>query len=585
MANTDVKGINISNELRAHYVSPCAGFIPFPDTNGYAEYTDVPKDSTPKSSSSWDIEHSEFGTSYAAIPNFLGPLPPSRIDVVIPDQTQWPPSLWSQLDARDSVHVTGSRINSLGISTYLRDGLQSWSDNIENFADVYRDLPFGSTILLNNMAEDVGSLDFQIMPNKTLMQSGIFLSAEELRAMWGYRESDMPPTMPYTKMLRLKQLSGDAILVWVSGEGKYEDAMMVFKSTKGNPARTYHEIKVLLALEPLKTIAGRPRKLITIPSSGAVCGFLMTYYKGGNLEDILPERRLKGTLAYYQQAYWSVDLTKSLLHIQKSPAKFCSDLRLDQWVLSKQADGPEVAVLLDLEQSRNIYNWAPPEIYYLEWIAELGSRAYSRGRDLPDDIITKYQDILNRYLQSRGFPSPLEGRPSHYDNPPHGWHWPWLTSSPAEQEAGMVYMLGRALWCIFEGVGDADVVLGRSNVYDGRQRFPEFVRTPPAMRWIIQTCTLGAREWIDGPIKIYRRGGKVFPLGRTGWCGEPEGTFEETKETVRLFWQDEMRKAERFVEARMRHDKNEASESDLELLHYLKRPTLKQVLSRLHRFL
>ncbi|KAJ8126177.1 hypothetical protein O1611_g7462 [Lasiodiplodia mahajangana] len=455
MADTAVKGFNIANKLRANYVFPCAGFIPFPDTNGYAEYADVPKDSTQKSSSSWIIEDSGFGTTYAAIPTFLGRLPPSRIDVIIPDQTQWPPSLWSRLDARDSVHVTGSRVNSLGISSYLRDALQSWSDRDENFSDVYRGLSFGSTILLKNLSEDFSTLDFEILPNKAVTEPGVFLSSEELRAIWGYHESEMPPTIPYTKLRRLKQLSSDVILVSVSDENK-EEAVMVFKSTKGNPARNYHEIKMLLALEPTETILGRPRHLVTIPSSGTVCGFLLTYYEGGNLADILSERRLSGTLTHRQQLSWALDLTNSLIHIQNSPVKFYSDLRLDQLVLSRKPDGSETAVLLDLEQSRNVYNWAPPEIYYLEWISELGSRAYARTRGLPNDVIVKYQSILDSYLKSRGFPTPLQGRSNRYDNATNGWYWPWLTSTPAEQDAGMVYMLGKALWCLFEGIGDAD---------------------------------------------------------------------------------------------------------------------------------
>ncbi|GAP89079.1 putative CBL-interacting serine threonine-protein kinase 19 [Rosellinia necatrix] len=135
----------------------------------------------------------------------------------------------------------------------------------------------------------------------------------------------------------------------------------------------------------------------------------MIYYEGGNLEDILSERTLSGTLTYRQQLSWALGLTTSLIHIQKSPVKFYSDLRLDQLVLSKKPDGSEKAALLDLEQSRNVYNWAPPEIYYLEWIVELGSRAYARTRDLPNDIIAKYQSILDRYLKSRDFLEPLQG--------------------------------------------------------------------------------------------------------------------------------------------------------------------------------
>ncbi|KAI0200642.1 hypothetical protein F4808DRAFT_470349 [Astrocystis sublimbata] len=583
MPDTVVKGFNIANKLRINYVFACAGFIPFPDTNGYAEYVDVPKISTLQSSSPWIIEYSGFGISYAAIPTFLGCLPPSRIDVVIPDQTQWPASLWSQLDARDSVHVNGPRVNSLGISSYLRDGLQSWSDSVGNFADVYRGLPFGSTILLKNLTEDPSSLNFQILPNKAVTEPGLFLSSEELRTLWGYDESDMPSTIPFTKLRRLKQLSSEIILVSVSDETK-EEAVMVFKSTRSNPAKTYHEIKMLLALEPAETILGRPRHLVTIPCNGSVCGFLMIYYEGGNLEDVLSARRLSGTLIHRQQLSWALDLTTSLIHIQKSPVKFYSDLRLDQLVLSRRPDGSEKLVLLDMEQSRNVYNWAPPEIYYLEWIAELGSRAYARARDLPKNIMAKYQSILDRYLQSRDFPVPLQGRKHHYDNAANGWYWPWLTSTPTEQDAGMVYMLGKALWCLFEGIGDADVVLGRSGISDGQQRFPEFKRTSSELQQLIKKCTAGAREWGDGHIKIYRREGKVFPLGKTGLHGEPEGTFDESKQAVTQFWRTEMQKAEDFVKARMRHDGNEAGNRDLELLHYLQRPTLQEVLLALKQY-
>ncbi|KAI1130985.1 hypothetical protein F5Y10DRAFT_262721 [Nemania abortiva] len=581
--DTPVKGFNIANKLRANYVFPCAGFVPFPDTNGYAEYVDVPRDSTPQSSSSWIIEYSGFGVSYAAIPTFLGRLPPNRIDVVIPDQTQWPPSLWSQLDARDSVHVTRSRVNSLGISSYLRDALQSWSNSVEKFADVYRGLPFGSTILLKNLSEDLRSLDFQILPNRATMEPGIFLSSEELRTLWEYRESDMPPTIAYTKLRRLKQISSDVILVSVPNETE-EEAIMVFKSSKRSPAKTYHEIKMLLALEPAETILGRPQYLVKIPSNGAVCGFLLTYYEGSNLADILSERMLSGTLTHCQQLSWALDLTTSLIHIQNSPVKFYSDLRLDQLVLSRKPDGSETAVLLDLEQSRNVYNWAPPEIYYLEWISELGCPAYARTRDLPNNVFTKYQSILNSYLQSRGFPAPLQGRPNRYDNAANGWYWPWLTSTLAEQDVGMVYMLGKALWCLFEGIGDADIVLGRSGASDGQQRFPEFIRTPPDLQQLIKRCTAGAREWIDGHIKIYRHEGKVFPLGKTGLHGEPEGSFEETKQTITSFWKAEMQKAEEFVQARMRYDRNEADDRDLELLHYLQRPTLQEVTLALKQY-
>ncbi len=110
------------------------------------------------------------------------------------------------------------------------------------------------------------------------------------------------------------------------------------------------------------------------------------------------------------------------------------------------------------------------------------------------------------------------------------------------------------------------------------------MRTSPNLQELIKISTAGAREWIDGLIKIYRHQGKVFPLGRTGLHGEPEGTFEDTRETIRLFWQNEMRKAEHFVEARMRYDANETREGDIEFLYYLQRPTLGRVLLSLEKY-
>lgn len=56
----------------------------------------------------------------------------------------------------------------------------------------------------------------------------------------------------------------------------------------------------------------------------------------------------------------------------------------------------------------------------------------------------------------------------------------------------MMYMLGKALWCLFEGVWDPGIVLGRSSVYDGQQRFPEFVRTPPDLQGLINISMVGA---------------------------------------------------------------------------------------------
>ncbi|KAK4461558.1 hypothetical protein QBC42DRAFT_329780 [Cladorrhinum samala] len=604
------RGINIANSFRVGYVFVSGAFVEFPCTEkarAYAEYqeddaqavegADIIEssgDAVQNGHFPWEIQASRFGVAYSVIPTFIEDLPPMRIDLVIPDQTDWPPSLWSKLGARDSVHLTGDRIRSLGICKHLAKGLRCWAARTDGFEQMYRSQPFGSTIRLAAVTEQPEQMEFEFVANhKALSRPGAMLSAAELSELWGFDKSEMPPSVPLSALRHKSHLSGEVILVTLprNGLGMPETTsrwqpQLVFKSSKKSFSELYHEIKNLMSMEALPSLMPRPEFLVTIEISGEprVCGFLARYYPGGTLEDVLPQRRLNGTLQLRHQVGWALDLVKTLIHVKQSPIKFYSDLRPDQLVLSPNPDGSETAVLLDFEQSRNLYNWAPEEIYFLEWIAELGLDDFARTDDLPKEVMSKYSAMLKEYLTSRGhpFPPPLAG--ATYDNPPHGWYWPWLCSSPAEQESAMVYMLGKVLWCIFEGVQDADIILGRSNPYDGQQRFPHFIRTPPTLQDLIRRCTAGAREWTDGPIRIYRRGGRVFPLGKTGLNGELEGTLDETKQAIREFWQNEIQEAEQFIAARQRHDQGCATKSDVERLSYLRRPTLAEVQEALERF-
>lgn len=207
-----------------------------------------------------------------------------------------------------------------------------------------------------------------------------------------------------------------------------------------------------------------------------------------------------------------------------------------------------------------------------------------RSHDLPEETVAKFSAILKRYLVLKGQSWPLHGEPDVYDNPPYGWYYPWTLSNRAEQEAGMVFLLAKALWCIFEGREEADVILGRSTLEDGQQRFPGFRLTPEPLRRLIGDCSAGTREWKDGQIKIVRRSGVVFSLGKTGSEGEEKGTLGETLDAIMDFWQNEMVKAESFIEAKMRYYKNEANDDDLQWLDYLLRPSLMDVFRALESF-
>ena len=431
--------------------------------------------------------------------------------------------------------------------------------------------------MFSRVEANCNDMRVDFVPNVDL--AGRMLSAKKLQSMWQLDKSQMPPCIDYRCLKYEKQLAASIILISIPDNPKR--GQLVFKSEITHPGVLYHELKVLLTLPAMRNIIQRPYYLVTTQDDSdepLVCGFLLEYYWRGDLERALPE--MSSSMHVQKRVQWAREVTSALKHVWSS-GYFYSDLRMDNILLSEGKDGSQTVILADFQQSRNVYNWAPPEIYYVEWIAELGHESFMR-KLLPDDKKEQYLKLLNRYLHSRNH-SLLDS--TRYDNPDQGWYFPWLSSNDRERESAMVYLLGKALWCIFEGVGDADIILGRSSTHEMDYRFPEFRRTPEPARRLIKDCTAGAREWIDGPIRIYRWKGKIFPLGQKGGKYEPvwNATADETKRTIKSFWEEEINKAEAFVLARLKYDNKQASELDRELLHYLRRPSLGEVLSRLEK--
>lgn len=361
--------MNIASGLLPNYLFCSAGFIPLPDTHGYVEYTDEKHSSyadwfgldKPGSEDAgmddWRIDFSLFGECYAAIPRFSSPLSPSRIDLHTPEQTQWQSELWSVLEARDSVHMIGARVNELGIARHLCRALTYWSRRTKDFEKQYRELPFGSRIVAHDIKSNIADMQFSFRPNHQL--GSLLLSVSTLEQMWPASERlPMPPCVPLNQLQYEKQLSLQVVLVSLTTEAGSQ--LWVFKSQSAGPAPLFHELKVLLHQPPSVRVVDPPAYLVTTycPEQGEnrVCGFLLKYYKRGTIAKLLPQRRQEGSLTLRQQLQWAKDVTSALLHVINSPAKFYSDLRMDNIVIDTKEDGSETAVLLDLEQGRNIYN-------------------------------------------------------------------------------------------------------------------------------------------------------------------------------------------------------------------------------------
>lgn len=580
--------MNVASSLRRIYSSPLGAFLPLPNPRGYldaanlAHCDDAPPvpNLGPVTECGWRLEGATgFGTHLFAVPLALLPnLPPVQIDVIIPDQMQWSPELWGKLDASRSSHMTDGRFNQLGIAKHVLQVLGHWSSSIPDFEEQYRALPFSSSIVVEEIIADVKNTRVRFSPD--IKQHKNLLSSDELRELWKLPVSGMPQSIDLHHMRYLERKAPGIALVQIIGAEL--EGPSILKARGGDPDAIYHELKQLLHMPPHKNIVAHPLFLVTIRLPGSnvdkVCGFILKYYHGPNFEQAMKVKNREGTLRLADQLSWAKDVARALIHVQSSPVKFASDLKMDN-IMMPTVDGQEIAVLIDFEQSRNVFAWAPTEIYLIEWLGIVANSS----RVAPS-IRQKYTALVQAYSMSRGVNFLTLGRSEKYDNPPTGWYLPWVTSTAAEQEAGNVCLLGKVIWCIFEGVGNINVALRASKPDNENPEFPTFIRSPDVIQDLVRRCTEGSREWTDGPLGLRRNGSKIYPRGRAGLDGEPTANLEETRQAIQKVWAGELVKGEAILEARMRHDQGGATEYDMEKLLYLKRPKLQEVLDELEKF-
>lgn len=168
---------------------------------------------------------------------------------------------------------------------------------------------------------------------------------------------------------------------------------------------------------------------------------------------------------------------------------------------------------------------------------------------------------------------------AYYDNPRDGYNIPWMCLRPREQEHAEVYMLGRLLWCIFEGMAAPQ----RGAVWQSYHRepefdFPEFRRTPAALRPLILRCTRGHRDQLSN--YVVRKGSRiVLRDDDVGMKAGGDGSPAEIMAVARAFWTREVRWAEEFVLERARRLEEGSWDEN-----YFGRETLRGVEAALSRF-
>lgn len=507
----------------------------------------------------WRIDGcTAFGSQFYAVPLFLDSTPPARMDVFIPEPAKLSPELRRVLDVDVAFHTTGgSRIAGLGITRHILRILQHWTLQQKDPADIYKNRPFGSRIVFKNLPIKVADAEITIAPTYYLERQ--LLSVEALEKFWG-SEIKLPPTIEINEVVYLSQLHDSVCLVAIEGK------TWIFKALTSYTKYLYHELKQLLTITPHPNIIARPAHLVTKKCSFggkvAVIGFTLEYHTWGSLRDLIPFLRIHNMVTVADEIRWSIQLASALCHLRETSTIFYPDLRLDNIVLSETKD----AVMVDFEQRGVWCEFAAPEVNALEYI-----RLLAIDDEIPEEVSEKYSDILTKMLP--GWETMGDGE--EYIWPSKGYNVPWACLTRVEQEACEVYMLGRVLWCIFEGSSAPQrAAVWLSYRWEPLVEFPGYTTTPEPIRELIDRCTRGRQAGMSKLI-VRERNQLILREYENAGCSTPQAV----QQTAKDWWTREIEESERWLEARMEGMKRGDWKEN-----YYDRPTLREVLADLEAF-
>ncbi|KAK4240834.1 hypothetical protein C8A03DRAFT_12865 [Achaetomium macrosporum] len=517
-----------------------------------------------------------LGTQFYATPLFLHDVPPMRFDVFIPEEVQAASSKLRQLlDLSVAFHTKDAiRLERLGIARHIVRTLQAWITKMrcDTYSDMCKTLPFGSRIIFENLETNIHAIRISIVP--TFYVERQLLGLASLNQTLGLTQV-LPEAIDISRLSVVQQLADSACLVRMMG-GRADDEdgkLWVLKAMTSDTKYLFVELCNLLRMEPHPNIISRPEYLVTkqcrFGGKTAVIGFLLCYHKPGSLRDELPLLRIHGRLPLKRQLKWATQLTSAVLHTYEQGGMFYPDLRLDNILLSASDD----IVMVDFEQRGVWCEFASPEVNAIEYLRILVSDELDddAGRAVSEGSRDRFAALLDRILPEwhvlqacESYSSP---RPRAYPN----YNIPWLGLDQTEQEASMVYMLGRVLWCIFEGQSAPQkAAVWQSYRYEPDIEFPAYRLTPPQLRGLIDRCTRGRRDTLS--TLIVRQKSKL--VLRDQESSRPE----EVLMVARQWWRAEVDAAEKFLKMRQERKKRGTWDGN-----HFGRPKLREVLLELER--
>ncbi|KAK4220256.1 ribosomal protein S6 kinase alpha-5 [Rhypophila decipiens] len=526
-----------------------------------------------------------LGSQYYALPLFLGEVPPMRFDVFIPEETASSYLVRQLLDLNAAFHTKDvTRVRRLGISRHIVRTLQAWTrarglEGRDSVAQMYKILPFGSRIIFENLDLDIRNIKITVAPTYYVEKQ--LLSLPSLSRFLGVNENLIPQSLDIFQLVIVQQLHDSVCLVRINHghetrEGENQ-RLWIFKALTSGTKYLFTELRNLLLMEPHPHVISRPEYLVTkycrFGGKTAVVGFLLQYHSKGGLRDTLPVLRIHNQLSLASQLKWAAQLASAVEHVRTRGHMFYPDLRLDNIVLSDSED----VVMVDFEQRGVWCEFGAPEVNCLEYTRILAmDDTLAEDADvagIPDEVREHFAGILTKELPNWEDLQAREDYAPMFEGGYSSYNVPWLCLSPVEQEAAEVYMLGRVLWCIFEGQSAPQLAaVWQSYRWEPEIEFPEYRRTPAQLRDLIDRCTRGRRGNLSGLITRSAKSELVL-RGRDG------GSTEEVLAAAQQWWSVEVKAAEEFL--RMRREKKDAGQWNE---NYYDRPTLREVVDELEAF-
>lgn len=499
------------------------------------------------------------GTDFFIVPLFMENFPYLRIGLSIPEHTKFCRRLQEDLMMSAVFHMRDkARINNLPLTQHLLRILQHWTLSNPNFDKIYQKLPWGSSLVAENIPNDVKCAKLTITPSHHAEQQ--LLTVEDLQLFWGH-ELDLPEPVDIKDLRYEEQLHDSVCVVWISHK-RY-----AFKAVTTHTKYLYNELRQLLLITPHDNIISRPRHLIVKPSVFGgellVIGFTLEYHKLSCARDHLGFYRRQNISSLRREVNWCLQITSALIHLRETRGTYYPDLRLDNILLTDNLD----FVMVDFEQRGVWFEYAPPEVNAIDIMCTLQGDS-----SLDERIRSKYRSILESVIPNADI---LLQANEYYYYTNDGFNIPWLALTSKEREAGEVFMLGRLMWCIFEAAcaphsGSYWVSYAHELGFD----FPVYSATPPAIRNLIDWCTRGHRQCLSDV--IFRQDGKMILREHQGTSSS---TPQQVKEAAYSFWEKEVQDAEEWVSERSRQIQAGTWNEN-----YYHRPNLRQVHRELVKF-